>query len=390
MEDNNLSLQHFSQNIQQSIRNICEKERFIEPKLFIRNVTGDNNFMGELYEIDIEGTTSDGPKTKNIFIKRIVDIEGFKVYSIPEVFAKEEFVYNELLKAYNELEDEANIPDEERLNTVMSFDETSSEAIVLENIKKNGYLQTHKFDAMTLEIAEKSIEQLAKFHGLSFVLEHKRPTYFQKRIKTIKQSFVYDTYWDELAEKFTNISIAELDDDMKDRVNKFLPISLVKYPKYMTGATNMIKCLCHGDYKMNNIMYKKKDESLHVIPIDFQQIYFGNPIIDLIYFIYASSEREFRKTYRNHLKDYYYDSIDMFLKHFKMDFKCIYPKDEFDKCFNECLDYALMFCLYMYPFLFSAEDSEKTDDINCNFRVDVRLKDRIKGVLEDFIDLGII
>ncbi|CAK1544855.1 unnamed protein product [Leptosia nina] len=382
-------------SIQDCVTTIIEKEGFVKHEVFVKNVcTAGNNFMGELFEIDIKGVTSHGDKEINLFVKQIINNEDFKVYSIPEVYRKEVYFYNELINMYENIQDEANILPQDRLKFVKSYKEMDENAIILENITKKGYRPTNRFELMSLQFAEMSLKELAKFHSLSFLLEKKKPEYFESKIRTIKQSFIYDEYWNELVKKTCEISIAQLNDESKERIRNYIPTTLEKYSIYMTGGLCSIKCLCHGDYKMNNIMVKEQNGLLvDVLPIDYQQIYYGNPIIDLIYFIFASSDRSFRKQHLYYLKDFYYSAFAEFLNRFDVDVENVYPTKSFDECFHQCLDYALMVSLYFYPFFFASEEAthDGNDDLmEVTIKVDRRMKDRIQGVVDDFIEMGIV
>ncbi|CAG4963015.1 unnamed protein product [Colias eurytheme] len=392
---NEVSLEDFPLDIQASIKEIVKNEGYIKYNVCVNNIsTNGNNFLGELYELNITGETVNGDKDINIFLKQIINNDDFKVYSIREVYAKEAFFYNELAEIFNDIQNNANIPIEERLKIVHSYKETSTTTIILENLVKEGYKPGNRFDLLTLDFAEMSLKELAKFHALSFILEKKRPEYFDKKIRTIKQSFVYDEYWDELVKRMCEISISNLSEDKKSSVRKFIPTSLRKYPLYMTGATASIRCLCHGDFKTNNIMRKDENGKLtEVIPIDYQQIYYGNPIIDLIYFMYAASDRPFRKANLHHLKNFYYEELTKFLNYFHIEVESVFPRESFEESFKESLDYALMFSMYMYPFLFASGDEAPSgnDDLSdVMVRVDDRLHERMEGVVDDFIELGVL
>ncbi|XP_038223445.1 uncharacterized protein LOC119840773 [Zerene cesonia] len=390
-----VSLEDFPPNIQISLNEIVKKEGYIKYDVNVNNIsTNGNNFLGELYELKITGESVNGYKEINIFLKQIINNDDFKVYSIRDVYAKEAFFYNELVDIFSDVQNNSNVPIEERLKVVRSYKETSPTTIILENMVMKGYKPGNRFDLLTRDFAEMSIKELAKFHALSFVLQKKRPEYFDKKIRTIKQSFVYDEYWDELVKKMCEISISNLSVDKKERVRQFIPVSLAKYPLYMTGATACVRCLVHGDFKTNNIMRKDENGILtEVIPIDYQQIYYGNPIIDLIYFIYAASDRPFRKANLHRLKDFYYEALGTFLKHFHIEVESVFPRASFEDSFNESLDYGLMFALYMYPFLFAGEDDSPSgsDDLSdVLITVDDRLYERMEGVVDDFIELGVI
>lgn len=248
----------FSEKIVERIFNVIQKQGYISYDVEARKIsTGGNNFLGELYEINIKGKKKEVYTETNIFLKHIIYNHDFKVYSIPEVYAKEAFLYTELGKIFYELQDEADIPLQDRFKLVKSYDETNSEVIILENLTQKGFKTMFRLDVMSIEFAKLSVEQLARFHGLSFVLQRKRSEYFDAKIKSIKQSFVYDEYWNELIRRMCKVSVAKLDEETKKNIWTFFDSSLEKYPKYMNGTDMPFKTLCHGDYKMTNILMRE-------------------------------------------------------------------------------------------------------------------------------------
>lgn len=261
-----------SDKIQENITDIIKKLGYVKHTIETKKIsTGGNNFLGELYEINIRGKINEIDKETNIFLKHIIYNDDFKVYSIPEVYAKEAFIYTELGKIFQELQVNAKIPLEDRFKMVESYDETNLEAIILVNLTKEGFKTMYRLDVMTIEFAKLSIEQLAKFHGLSFVLQKKRPEYFQTKIKPIKQSFVYDEYWNEFVRNMCKVSVSRLNDEMKKKMANFFDISLEKYPKYMNGTDMPFKTLCHGDYKMNNVLMRESVSSFIYVKNIFDQ-----------------------------------------------------------------------------------------------------------------------
>nr|XP_026487281.1 uncharacterized protein LOC113394256 [Vanessa tameamea] len=387
--------EEFSEALKKTIQEIITRVKYVHYNVTVRKITtGGNNFLGELYEIDIDGETSETKNENNIFLKRIIQNDDFRIYSIPEVYKKEAFFYKELGKVFDELQENVNIPGEDRFKMVKSYEETNNEVIILENLTKKNFKTMFRMDVMSIEFAKLSIEQLAKLHGLSFVLQKRRPEYFETKIKTIKQSMVYDDYWNEFVTKTCELSVSKFNDVTKEKISKFFEYSLDKYPKYMNGLHSQIKCLCHGDYKMNNILFKEEDGKItEAIPIDFQQIYFGCPVIDLIYFIYAASDRDFRKQHLYYLKDLYYETLTRFLNYFAIDVSTVCPRDEFEECFKHSLDYALMYTLYMLQMFFVTDDIpdiSKDELLEMKIQVDDRFYDRMQGIVDDFIDSGVL
>ena len=130
-----------------------------------------------------------------------------------------------------------------------------------------------------------------------------------------------------------------------------------------------------------------------VIPIDYQQIYYGCPIIDLIYFLYAASDRAFRDQHLLYLKDLYFQSLRDFLTFFDINVNEFCTKEKFDECFKNSLEYGLMYTLYMLPMFFVSDDVpdlSKDELLDITIKVDESFYARMQGIVDDFVKLGII
>ncbi|XP_069358933.1 uncharacterized protein [Maniola hyperantus] len=324
-----------------------------------------SSYLGDLFEVDIEGETKDGPKEIHIFLKQIIS-------------------------------DNANVPEGERLKIVKSY-ECTSDAIFLENIVKKGFKTLNRIDVMPLQFAELSIAELAKLHGLAFVLEHKRTDYFEEKIKSLEPSVRFDDIiaWKNYVNKMFGIMTEHLDKHTKEKIDYFLHNTFYdKFPKYFKGETGSVKCMCHGDFRLSNVMVKEIDEEdKEVVLIDFQFLFYGSPLEDLFYFLYTGTDRKFRKAHMNNLKDLYHNKLAEFLKYFDLDINDVYAKKDFEKDFKDSLDFGLMVALYISPIIFTVEDEvpdygKNVDDMS--FKLDERYKERITEVVEEYMEWGIL
>lgn len=243
--------------LDESINNIIKKEGFIKYKIYKQCVsTNGGNYLGVLYEVDINGKTKDGDKELNIFVKSITpDDCNMKIISIPSVYKTESFTYNELSKIFNELQDEAHVPLEERYKMVKCYDGSNTEAIIMENLARKGFKTGHRMDVVSLKFAEMSIRELAKFHAFSFILKEKRPEYFNSKIKTMKTPYIFGEHWEGFIQGMSKMTMDNIDDGLKDRVEKFCIGIEDKFSRNFVDET-LMRCLCHGDYRPNNILAK--------------------------------------------------------------------------------------------------------------------------------------
>lgn len=254
----NYSIQNgLPESLEKSINNIAKRENFISYEITCKNISPKGgSYMGILYEVDITGETAEGAKEVNIFVKNKVEKDEVKIYSVSEVFHREMFTYKELLTLFVELQDEANIPEIERYDIVKCYEETNSRSIILENLVKQGFKVYNRMETMSVEYAKLCVQQLAKFHALSFVIQEKRPNFFREKVVTLNQPYVFEEDWYGFVKNISKYSISCLDTEVQKCFKEKILKKVDDYPKYMTDVSG-VKTLCHGDYKHNNIMAKE-------------------------------------------------------------------------------------------------------------------------------------
>ncbi|KAJ8713719.1 hypothetical protein PYW07_014089 [Mythimna separata] len=396
LENKYISPKDISHKLDQSIDNIIEKAGFIKYNIEKKSVcTNGGNYLGLLYEIDIKGKTKAGDKELNLFVKSVIPGESdLQIINVSDIYKIELFTYKELAKIFEELQEEAKVPEDERFKMVKSYDASNREVIIMENVSKKGFITGHRMDVVSLKFAEMAMKELAKFHAFSFVLKKTHPDFFENHIKTIKMPYHCGEQFHEFVDSITKIAMNNINEDVKARVEKFCEGIANKFERHYNDD-KVKHCLCHGDYRPNNILMKIVDgEVSQIIPVDYQLLFYGCPIMDILYFIINSTDKAFRRAHMSNLKDLYHKTMTKFLKYFDIDVNSVYPRHKFEKEFKDKLDYGLIFALIFLPFMFASEDDipdvTKHDMSSLSFRVDDKYKSRIQGVIEDYIEWGIL
>lgn len=73
-----------------------------------------------------------------------------------------------------------------------------------------------------------------------------------------------------------------------------------------------------------------QDGTFEIIPVDYQTLQIGNPIVDLMYFIFNGSDKEFRKNYYKETLEFYYRELRAALTRLDVDPDSVYPREDFD------------------------------------------------------------
>lgn len=244
-------------SLQKSIKNIIKKEGYETYKVDINVTSTDGgNYLAILYEIDIKGTTVDGEKETNLFVKATKQAD-LLVFSIKDAYLAECYFYKELAKVIENLENQAKIPSEEKFNVIKCYEQTNEEAIILENLTKKGFKTLYRMDVPPLKYVELCIQEIAKLHALSYIIQKRDPEYFGKKISSRKPLIKYGTKWEKNILHFTRLMIKFCDNDLKKKIEDFFPVYVKKLRQYYTDQESTICCLCHGDFRLSNTLVRE-------------------------------------------------------------------------------------------------------------------------------------
>ncbi|XP_028175284.1 uncharacterized protein LOC114363685 [Ostrinia furnacalis] len=393
--DDILSVKELKSTVRQSVKNIIDKERFTEYIANIKNqTTNGGNYLGTLQTVAITGKTEGGEnKELRLFLKNIMHIEDqFAIVDTLEAYQREGFFYREVFNYFEKIEDKYNIPVEERLNTVKGYSETNDEVIILEDVSCKGYKTGDRFKVVSLKFAELAIKELAKFHAMSFIIRNENPKYFENNIKSLRPLLKFNEQLETHLRRTCEKAMETLDETAKLKLEKFVPKMIGKFQKYMVVEPDEAICITHAYFRPDNILVKEIDgEAVKVIPVDYQAACFSCPVIDFLYFIFTGTDQEFRKHHMEDLKDLYYCTFESFLRKFGIDANKMYSRKQFEDDFREKMEYGLISFVTVMPFIFTIpEDIPELENgiENISLILDERYKDRLHGVIDDFIQWG--
>ena len=218
----------------------------------------------------------------------------------------------------------------------LPFRAAESGVLVMENVKRRGYVMFDKMRILPLDHFLLAITNLAHFHGRWLAYrwlgaEGKlgerawSADQFQQALNTQKRvpKFVYKKLMAGTHQTVKRILQLEQREEMKDRVDKFFKVTVhQQLDKMMGNVISPIDTCCHGDFWSNNIMFKyDSDEKVtDTILVDFQTISYRHPAHDILYLLYISTDLEFRNAHMTECLDTYWNTLSTYLDQFK-------PKD---------------------------------------------------------------
>ncbi|XP_060533447.1 uncharacterized protein LOC132706248 [Cylas formicarius] len=280
-----------------------------------------DGFSGKLYFVDVSATTVKSETHEYSFaIKTSTNLDKKdKFYGM--IFRRETFVYKVVVPAFRDLfepkfdfwpECYASIEGEK--------------VLILENLKKVGYVLHNKTKPMPLDHMLLVMEAYGHWHGLSFLLKKLHPEKYRKIADVLKDEVFLGTLqrvWkNETCMKIIQYSNRVLDDALKDaQLLRKLKDKLASVPgsinTYLSEEVpdEPYVVVNHGDCWTNNFMfsYEGEDTSVptKVAMLDFQVAILHSPVRDLVHFIYCSISEEQLPNARRFFEAYYQSLSDI-------------------------------------------------------------------------------
>lgn len=261
------------------LNKIVEDEKIENHEIKIEEVSsGGANYTSAIYNVLVN---SEGRTKLDLFAKVATVSEALRKQMLDGlIFEIERGVYTRLANSYNTIQDKYQVPEQERFKFPKFYGcngNRAEETIVMENLASQGYTMCDRLQSITWEFASRAVEELAKFHALSFAYQHDYPADFEESTKLF--NFTKLVNFEELKASFMDSAKTTLDyvpDDLRVRVQNYIENEWSKeaFIKYM-GAHKW-KVLLHGDYKTSNIMYKTEVSILAYIFYTFRLILANN------------------------------------------------------------------------------------------------------------------
>ncbi|XP_045537527.1 uncharacterized protein LOC106718858 [Papilio machaon] len=365
-------------------------------------------------EVKIERFDSGGANYTSALFKILVSRSGrddlhlfAKVASFSEamrtkvnadwIYTNEQFVYTTIVKIYDNLQESHDVPLEHRFVFPKYFGHSSThgnETIVTDDLGIQGYKSFNRFASMNWEYASKSVETLAKFHALSLVFAHEQPEEFEKIAAGMQYGIGVngDETTKELYVKMVESSLATLPEDYRDRVRK-----VVYNEELMKFHNKPVKkvVLAHGDFRLSNLLFKRKGGVLLVRAVDYQMMHAGCALADLIYFITVGSDKQFRDKYFHRLIEYYREQLELALSRFSLDIEDVYPKKIFDEELAVILQLAVVISVMILPSVMADEEDAPKAGSNFDFfestvKRGQLFTERFNDLIQDCIDWGVV
>ncbi|CAH2089105.1 unnamed protein product [Euphydryas editha] len=384
-----------SKILNKMLEKIAKENQYYDSKISIKSVsTGGANYTSYLHHVTISAPGKDDLK---LFVKLAALGEKIRSSTKFIIFEIENFFYNNLLKNYKTIEERNMVPLEHRLVTpkfYASNEECYKEVLILEDMTSKGYQTFDRFETIDWKYASKSVQNLAKLHALSIAWSVDDPERFKNTTNLDLNAYVSIRL--EFLKNATTRAIEATRPENKERIKKFCK-EVTKNDVFREFFSPIRRpVIVHCDYRPSNLLHRKLDNGeLDVISVDYQTLFKGNPVYDLMYFIFTGSDKNFRKNHFKETIEHYYKELRAALERLNLDPDYIYSREDFDYELKKMMPFGLLISMLLLLIItVQEEDAPKVDkDIEINdFLVTPNnlYKERLNDIIDDYIEMGVL
>ena len=276
--------------------------------------------------------------------------------------------------------------------------------LVLEDIHEQGY-RVCQNQSMTLDYNHLKLvlEGLARFHALSYAGKMKKPLEFYLKManKIVKKKPVTTKQKDaELL--YAHAYFQALQFSAIQPVEEFAKRYLE--PKYFSGVQNLnfllenvvelitsslrpsepLSVLCHGNLVFNKIYFKYDSDNIPISVkfIDFQNVHYASPAVDLSVFLFLNTSSELREKHWNDLFTTYHtiliDSVAEFVGCLKENQSSEFSLNAFKEEFSKHALYG-----YVFTSGYVISSSLKCNDVLEFFREGTPSRENVDRYIEE-------
>ncbi|XP_034942303.1 uncharacterized protein [Chelonus insularis] len=321
------------------------------------------NYGSKIVSVDAKIRKTKSNKIENLYmIAKLPPPTQFQrdMFDTPFTFKKEIFMYSEIFPAYKKLEIDNGINENKvfnnhatyygsrlSLNSNVEFDDDA--AIVLENLKVQGYYMVDRKIGCDLNHSKIAIQTLARFHSLGIAMKHKNPSFFEVlKIKSKCLEFKNPESWESIMKSLSTTI------EHDEKIKQYFPSCEKAFSAGTAESWRAIpdepwSSIIHADFWTNNFMFHKSAET--GIPddikfVDFQNYLFLSPLRELAFFLGVGLESDVFKTHYNDLVDYYYQVLIERLQLLNCDVTP-YSRDTFNEQLRKdtCIEFTHCACM---------------------------------------------
>ncbi|XP_043519671.1 uncharacterized protein LOC122533734 isoform X2 [Frieseomelitta varia] len=280
------------------------------------SIPTDSFFISNLFFVNVVSNDDDDEAKKRAKYTNIV-VKKMPAETLQDVVGSRQQFHNEVLfyQKYAQYYDRAP-------RCIYATEEPTSRdsVIVLENVAtERGYsVCKWKYDT-PLEYTLAAFREIARFHATAYATKRTRKKEFFDFVNAIEEARNQETSFKQMINGTATRSLDYLrrqghDKEFCDKLQARMANTYENLVLKFFEIEEPLSTLCHGDFTMNNILFKKENDALKVIFVDFALMRYGSPILDLSMFLCMHCARDLDKVMLDNVLRVYHDSLIQCLK----------------------------------------------------------------------------
>lgn len=322
------------------------------------------NFGSVMLAITVALSRTTGKKETMNLVAKLPPTTPYllELFNSPVTFKKELHFYDSMAKEFAKLQLENGVNEKDLailtpeylggrlgLNDPEVFDEQA--VIVLENLKNSGFDCEDRILGLDEKHTAFAIEGLAKLHALTIALRIKKPLVYERVagivLATVLNEMTEKCVLDMLRKSQSDVEELEEAKPYLERIRRTIEHGILwnrqaKRPEEPWGT------LVHNDFWVNNMMFRHdaRGQPVAMKIVDFQLCVYDYGIMDLIFFLVSSANRETLDGKLDRMIDLYYECFAKCLKTLNVDTEK-FSKRRFDELVNLCAPAKFNQCIMM-------------------------------------------
>ncbi|EDW40187.1 GL25122 [Drosophila persimilis] len=321
-------------------------------------------------------------KAKRVVVKMAPKNEARRQHMhVVDYYAREVFMYQNVFHTYRELADDHSAftvaPE-----LLASGLQAPDEFLIFEDLSQNGFQTNPRSSMPTYDIVVSTLKAVAELHACSFILQQRNQVKFSELVDHVRQDNLFTANIETVTIEFGKAMLRrtrlmlEQDEARDDDTTPMMEVlercerNLKALTLYcVDGASQSPHAvICHGDFWNNNILYRHEthsDLAVEAKLIDFQMSRFAPPVLDLVHYLFACTEKQLRDEHLPAFLNIYYDTLSRKLGSCDLNADDIYPRTVFDRQLQLFGVFGLIMAAFSLPFFISnANEVVNIDEVS--------------------------
>ncbi|XP_037052188.1 uncharacterized protein LOC119085789 isoform X3 [Bradysia coprophila] len=315
------------------LEKIAKNEGFIEYK--IEHEPGSNHgdgFIAKMLAVTLVGKRKIGTEIVDsklyLMCKLLPENQDRRdLFDSSSIFEREIYVYNKILRVFEEFQSEKNIPMGDRFTEYPKCFATASDmdkgehVIIMENLKSIDYHLWDKRIPVDYATVCLYMEALGKFHAISFALRDQKPGVFDELSDMediMVKLFNRDDMLESMFQGGLDKGLSHLDQPDERKILEDCKANCKDEMIRLIDreSADRFYVIGHGDSWNNNLFYSNDGQSTpqRIALLDWQVSRCASPGLDISYYLMSSTNKQVRERYYDLLQVYHNSLSNLMLK----------------------------------------------------------------------------